>query len=133
LSRAAQNAVALTQRKRKEHLDSRWPDQVPGPGAAQIRPGSGCGGRFWRILRTACRARSSSRCYAWKRLRRWVFRAACCASTGAASISGTGECGSPLERSWRWEDACSPQARADGAPRLTRADAARVTIMLRSS
>jgi hypothetical protein len=62
-----------------------------------------------------------------------VFRAACCASTGAASISGTGECGSPLERSWRWEDACSPQARADGAPRLTRADAARVTIMLRSS
>ena len=51
--------------------------------------------------------------------------AACGAPTDAASTSGTAVSGTPPTRSWPWKNACSRKPRADGAPRVTRAQAAR--------
>ena len=102
----------------EEHLDPRRPDQVPGPGAAPIRPGAGRGRRAAgrpRRPRAAVGVRAG-RC-AWKPPRPWRCRAACCAPTGAASTSGTGECGTPPARSWPWKNACSRKP----APRARRA------------
>ena len=60
----------------------------------------------------------------WRHPTPWRCHAACCVPTGAASISGTGACGTPRARLAE-EERMLVQARASGAPRLTRADAAR--------
>ena len=109
----------------KEHLDPRGCDQVPGPGPAPDRPGPRRGRRpAGGPGRPGAAARSSSQSPAWKRPSRPKSRAACCAPTDAASTSGTAASGTPPARSWSWKSACSRKPRADGAPRLTRAQAA---------
>ena len=115
VSRAAQKAVALAQQEKstwtRADLIKYLGRVLPRSGRDPRRPR-----RCSRTWPTARCARSSSRCCAWKRRRRWMFRAACCAPTGAASTSGTGECGTPPARSWRWKSACSPRR----APRARR-------------
>ena len=110
----------------KEHLDPRGCDQVPGPGPAPhpawTRPRPP---RCSKTSPTARCARSSSRSSAWRRPSRSRFRAACCAPTGAASTSGTAACGTPPRAQLAMEERMLAQARASGAPRLTRAQAAR--------
>ena len=109
----------------KEHVDPRGCDQVPGPGPAPDRPGSRprpppC----WKTWPTGRWRQSSNQWPAWKHPSRPRSRAACCAPTGAASTSGTAAPGTPRARSWPWKNAWLAQARASGAPRLTRAQAA---------
>ena len=92
----------------KERLDPRGPDQVPGPGPAPVRPWTRprpppCS-KTWPTGRCG---RSSSRWPAWKRRSLPRCRAACCARTGAASTSGTAECGTPRTRSCPSKSACS--------------------------
>ena len=109
----------------QEHLDPRRCDQVPGPGPAPHRTEPGRGRRA---------AGGPGRPGAAIRVRTGPLpggtRAgggaapACGARTGAASTSGTAASGTPPARSWPWKSAWLTQARADGAPRMTRAQAA---------
>ena len=92
----------------KEHLDPRGPDQVPGPGPAPVRHGPGRGRRPARRSRrpgAAVGVRAGG--LPGRRRSQPGCRAACCAPTGAASTSGTGECGTPRTRSCPWRSGCS--------------------------
>jgi hypothetical protein len=94
MSRAAQKAVALAQQEKSTWTRADLVEYLAGccPGRAwtRLRPP-----RCLKRSRTGRWPRSSSRWPAWRRPSRCRCRPACCARTGAASISGTAACGSP--------------------------------------
>jgi hypothetical protein len=94
MARAAQKALALAQQEKSTWTRADLVEYLAGccPGRAwtRLRPP-----RCLKRSRTGRWPRSSSRWPAWRRPSRCRCRPACCARTGAASISGTAACGSP--------------------------------------
>ena len=125
VSRAAQKAVALAQQEK-----STWTraDLIKYLGRVLPRIGHGPGRgreRCWRTSPIARCARSSSRCCAWRRRRRSRFRAALLRADGRSVYQRHGGVRYATRAQLAMEERMLAQARADGAPRLTRADAAR--------
>ena len=88
----------------EEHLDPRGPGQIPGPGAAPHRPGSGPGGSAAGRPRGSCAARGVRAGLVPGGTGADAGSArASCARTGAACIGGTAASATPRARSWAWK------------------------------